>query len=84
MKLSSSHFKALTIAQVIAWAVFLTTPSFSAESRDILWHNVSICINVNEKNYCSRCSAPRVEIDCRTCRNSTQVWAESKEFAENI
>jgi CDP-diacylglycerol pyrophosphatase len=48
--------------------------------RNILWHTISSCIDTSDKDYCSKCSSPRVEIDCRTCRNTTQVWAESKEF----
>jgi len=65
----------------IALIAFLTSaPSFGAENRDILWDTVSTCIDTSAVDYCTRCSAPRSEIDCRTCRNTTQVWAESKEF----
>ncbi|HEX9079989.1 MAG TPA: CDP-diacylglycerol diphosphatase [Desulfuromonadaceae bacterium] len=57
-----------------------TTPCLGADHRDILWNTVSTCIDTTVKDYCAHCTAPRVEVDCRTCRNTTQVWAESKEF----
>lgn len=70
----------LTIVQIVAFAMLSTIPSFSAEDRDIIWNTVSNCIDTDVKDYCARCVTPRDEIDCRTCRNTTQVWAESKEF----
>lgn len=65
----------------IALLTFVTSaPSFGAENRDILWDIVSNCIDISIADYCTRCGAPRAEIDCRNCWNTTQVWAESKEF----
>ncbi len=82
MKLVHRYYSktVLTIVQIVAFAVLSTNPSFSAESRDILWNTVNTCIDTDVKDYCARCVTPRVETDCRTCRNTTQVWAESKEF----
>ena len=71
----------LAIAQAAACGVlFAATPCLGAEHRDILWDTISTCIDTNAKDYCAHCSAPRVEIDCRNCRDTTQVWAESREF----
>jgi len=56
------------------------TPSDAAENRDFLWDMVSACIDTRTADYCTRCVMPRAEIDCRSCRNTTQVWAESEEF----
>jgi CDP-diacylglycerol pyrophosphatase len=70
----------LTTLQVALLALLTTAPCFGAEKRDILWNTVSTCIDTSATNYCSRCSAPRAEIDCHTCRNTTEVWAESNEF----
>jgi CDP-diacylglycerol pyrophosphatase len=70
----------LTIVETVAFALLSTNPSFSAEGRDIIWNTVSACIDTDAKDYCARCVTPRVEIDCRTCRDTTQVWAESQEF----
>lgn len=76
----SSRKTVPTIARVVALVLLLTTPSFAYEVRDILGNIVANCIDTDAKDYCARCAAPRVEIDCRTCLNTTQVWAESKEF----
>ena len=71
----------LTIARITACSALLAaTPCLGADHRDILWNAVSTCIDTHAKDYCSRCATPRVEIDCRTCRDTTQVWAESAEF----
>lgn len=69
----------LTASLMFTVAVLSGTPAFSAD-RDLLWNTISSCIDTSDKDYCSKCSSPREEIDCRTCRDTTQVWAESKEF----
>lgn len=66
----------LTIALISLSA----TPSFCAADRDIIWNTVSACIDTGAKDYCSRCPSPRVEMDCRTCRNTTEVWAETTDL----
>jgi CDP-diacylglycerol pyrophosphatase len=71
----------LTIAQVIVWATLSITPSFGFNSRDTLWNIVSTCMETGAADYCTACVAPRVEAGCnRSCRDTTQVWAESKQF----
>jgi len=69
------------ILNLIALTLLLSAPVFAADKRDILWEIVSTCLDTGAKDYCSACVAPRTEAGCdRPCRNSTQVWAESKEF----
>lgn len=70
----------LTIIRIVVVALLAATPTFAADHRDILWDVISTCIDTHAKDYCSRCSTPRTEVDCRTCRDTTQVWAESLEF----
>ncbi|HTY20046.1 MAG TPA: CDP-diacylglycerol diphosphatase [Geobacteraceae bacterium] len=70
----------IAISLAVLFQFFGQSPSFSAENRDFLWNLVSTCIDTRASDYCTRCIAPRAEIDCRSCRNTTQVWAESKEF----
>jgi CDP-diacylglycerol pyrophosphatase len=61
--------------------LLLSAPVFAADRRDALWEIVSTCLDPGVKEYCSACISPREEAGCgRPCRNSTQVWAESKEF----
>jgi CDP-diacylglycerol pyrophosphatase len=71
----------LTIAQIIVWAMLSITPSFGFNSRDTLWNIVSTCMDTGAADYCTACVAPRAEAGCDLpCRNTTQVWAESKRF----
>lgn len=73
--------KMVAVAAVAVLSVpLLSIPSIAAGNRDILWNTISTCIDTTNKDYCSRCTSPRVEIDCHTCRNTTEVWAESMEF----
>ena len=84
MPLISRHgllAKILVITLVAALELFKATPSFSTEGRDILWSIVSGCMNTGAADYCTSCVSPREEAGCgHSCRNSTQVWAESREF----
>jgi CDP-diacylglycerol pyrophosphatase len=73
--------KIVTVTAVaLLWLPLLSGPTFAAGNRDILWNTISTCIDTTDKDYCSRCTSPRVEVDCHTCRNTTEVWAESAEF----
>jgi len=71
----------ITILHIATLALLLSTPVFASDKRDILWEIVSTCLDTGVKDYCTACVAPRIGAGCdRPCRNSTQVWAESKEF----
>jgi CDP-diacylglycerol pyrophosphatase len=64
-----------------ALALFLAAPAFGAGKRDVLWDIVSTCMDTGVADYCTTCVSPREEAGCdRPCRNSTRVWAESKDF----
>ncbi|ACM21521.1 hypothetical protein Geob_3178 [Geotalea daltonii FRC-32] len=69
------------IAALLPAFLLLSVAQCLGADRNILWDTISTCIDTSDKDYCSKCNSPRVEIDCRTCRNTLQVWAESKEFA---
>jgi CDP-diacylglycerol pyrophosphatase len=70
-----------TILHLAALALFLAVPAFGADGRDVLWKIVSTCLDTGAADYCTACIAPRAEAGCnRSCGNTTQVWAESKEF----
>jgi len=71
----------LSLVHLAAFVLFLAVPTFGAGQRDVLWNIVSTCIDTGSADYCARCVAPRSEAGCnRPCRNTTQVWAESKQF----
>ncbi|WP_243371603.1 CDP-diacylglycerol diphosphatase [Geotalea sp. SG265] len=69
------------MAALLPAVLFLSAVPCLSADRNILWNTISTCIDTSDKDYCSKCSTPRVEVDCNTCRNLTEVWAESKEFA---
>lgn len=74
-------FGRAAVALSLAVSFFLhPAASRGAASRDILWDVVSSCIDTRSEDYCSRCRAPRREIDCHDCRNTTDVWQETSEF----
>jgi CDP-diacylglycerol pyrophosphatase len=71
-------FRPLCLAALV---LSMTAPAFAADKRDALWEIVSTCLDPGVKDYCTTCISPREEAGCnRPCRNSTQVWAESKDF----
>jgi CDP-diacylglycerol pyrophosphatase len=76
--LCSRIFRSLCLA---ALALSLTAPAFGSDKRDALWEIVSTCLDPGAADYCTACISPREEAGCNCpCRNSTQVWAESKDF----
>ena len=69
----------LTIASVIA-----STPAISEAGRDALWEVVSLCLDPTTADYCTKCRWPRAESPCTPdpkCTATTEVWAESKDYA---
>lgn len=76
--LTRARFLALT--QLTLFTLLSLAQPLFAEDRDILWNIVNKCVDTIPKDYCFRCGAPRAEINCRTCRNTTEVWQESKEY----
>lgn len=80
MLFKDRHLAPKLVPVLVLALLLVPVLSFAAGNRDILWSTISTCIDTNDKDYCSRCSSPRVEIDCHTCRNTTQVWAESTDF----
>lgn len=81
MKTGSHRFATVVVvtAHILALLALPARPA-AAQNRDILWDIVSNCVDTGAKDYCSRCRAPRAEVDCHSCRNTTEVWAESADF----
>ncbi|HJV36432.1 CDP-diacylglycerol diphosphatase [Geomonas sp.] len=71
----------LILVQALALSLLLVAgPAAASGNRDILWNIVSNCVDTSARDYCSKCSTPRQEINCHTCRNTTEIWAESPQF----
>lgn len=75
-----TRLRLLALTQLLLFTLLSIAQPLFAEDRDILWNIVNKCVDVSPKDYCFRCGAPRTEIDCRTCQNTTEVWQQSKEF----
>jgi hypothetical protein len=72
----SRIFRSLCLA---ALTLSLAAPAIGSDKRDALWEIVSTCLDPGAADYCTVCISPREEAGCnRPCRNSTQVWDESK------
>jgi len=68
---------------LVILSVFLLSAVPAAESRDMLLHIVTDCLDVNARDYCGTCLAPRTGTSCvagRECKATTEVWAESAEY----
>jgi CDP-diacylglycerol pyrophosphatase len=51
--------------------------------RDVLWHIVSICIDIHQADYCTRCFSPRTDSSCgshRACDDTTEIWKEDSDY----
>ena len=70
----------LALAQLLLFTLLSIAQPLFAEDRDILWNIINKCVDTSPKDYCLRCGAPRTEINCQTCSNTTEVWGQSKEF----
>ena len=63
---------------------FAATPAVVEASRDALWEIVSLCLDPMVADYCKNCRWPRAESTCsddKNCTGTTEVWAETKDFA---
>ena len=70
-------------AALILASAALAGPAYAAGSREVLWDILNTCLDPGIAGYCSTCPAPRVDTPCgagKSCRETTEVWAESKEF----
>ncbi|HJV67499.1 MAG TPA: CDP-diacylglycerol diphosphatase [Geomonas sp.] len=77
-KLTAARF---ILVQALSLSLLMMAgPAAANGNRDILWNIVSNCVDTSAKDYCFRCSVPRAEIDCHSCRDTTEVWAESADF----
>ncbi len=80
---SRAHRRTASSFLLVALAVLLLSVVPAAESRDMLLHIVTDCLDVNARDYCGTCLAPRTGSFCaagRECKATTEIWAESAEY----
>lgn len=75
----------LWIAGILAIAGAIgISPAITEAGRDVLWEIVSLCLDPAAADYCTQCRWPRAESPCipdPKCTATTEVWAESKDYA---
>jgi CDP-diacylglycerol pyrophosphatase len=75
--------RSLLLAVLILISLSGTGSAYAAGSRDVLWSIISSCLDPGGADYCTTCRAPRAETTCaagKSCRETTEVWAENAEF----
>ena len=75
------RFALLTV--FVTAIVSLTLSGCAAPSRGGLWQTVATCLDPGIADYCGRCEMPLADTPCaagRGCAETTEVWAETREF----
>jgi CDP-diacylglycerol pyrophosphatase len=79
----SGSEKRSRFAALLLGVALLGVAGCASAGPDVLWGIVTTCIDPGAPDYCSQCQAPRTETPCgqnRSCRDTTQVWAETPDF----
>lgn len=74
---------ALVSVVLIFAGALVTAKAEAGSARDVLWEIVTNCIDPSVADYCERCRWPMIETTCphdEKCKNTTLVWAETKEY----
>lgn len=74
---------ALVTGVLLITSTLLAASADASDSRDVLLHIVTTCLNPAIADYCERCNWPRVGIACSRgteCKNTTEVWAEDDDY----
>jgi len=74
------------LAGVVLFFVVVSAalPAWAGGDRTLLWGIVANCLDTSGAEYCATCRWPRVDSPCPrrdACRETTEVWAESADFA---
>ncbi|HTF99610.1 MAG TPA: CDP-diacylglycerol diphosphatase [Nitrospirota bacterium] len=77
--------RAALLCLVLFFSVIVTSCAKPAATpiRNVLLEIVTSCIDVDAPGYCDHCIAPRTGSPCaagRGCRETTDVWAETKDY----
>jgi len=80
---TSCHIRSIFLFLLLILVTLLSAGAHVAESRDMLLHIVTDCIDVNAPDYCITCLQPRADSPCavgRECKKTTEVWQETTEY----
>jgi len=79
---TATLFPRLTLSVWLLLLVLLPGSAL-AGNREVLWTILNTCLDPSVTDYCSSCRAPLDFTPCaaaKSCRDTTQVWVETKEF----
>jgi CDP-diacylglycerol pyrophosphatase len=75
---------ALISGVLIVIGISLALSPGMPNSRDVLWHIVTNCLDPTVADYCERCNRPRIDSSCLPrgdCENTIEVWAADEDYA---
>lgn len=84
MRLISRSARRIVLGVAITASVSLAASACAAPSRGALWQTISTCLDPGIADYCGRCPTPLADTPCGKalgCRETTEVWGETPEYA---